>query len=149
MEWIVVTRLFQKLRGAQGLLLVVAEHGEVVEVGPLERLSQIEEHELQAERPWDPVGAWVDAPKGGKDTAAQRPGDERTEPALQSVNAISTLIAGEDFVSTIPRKRHGHVFARCLGDVVGRQGGGVGEGLVEMPDEPGQVVDSVGPDQYL
>ena len=83
------------------------------------------------------------------DAAADRTGDERANPAFQAVHPISSLVSRENLVAAVTREGHRDLLARCLGDVVRGQGGRVGEGLVEVPDEPGQVVHGVGTDQDL
>ncbi len=144
LEGVVVSRLVEKLRRAEGLLLVVAEHREIIEVGPLERLTQVQKDELQAKGPRDPVCAGIDAPEGTKDAAADRTGNERADPAFQAVHAIPPLVSRENLVASVTREGHRDLLARRFGYVVGGQGGGVGEGLVEVPDEPREVVHAFG-----
>ena len=69
----------------------VAEHGEIVEVGPLRRLAQVQQHELHAEWAGHPIRARIDAAERSQQAAAHGPQDERPHPALHPVDTVPPL----------------------------------------------------------
>ena len=55
------------------------------------------------------------------------------------MNAVAALVAGEELVSAVTGQRDRHPLARRPRHVIGGQGGGIREGLIEMPDEPREI----------
>ena len=67
---------------------------------------------------------------------------ERTRDAelLHEQHGAVDGIAGEDLVRAFAREHDDHLFARLLAQVIERDAGRVGDGLVEVPDELRQEV---------
>jgi len=98
-------------------------------------------------------GAKAVAARGGHEAAGRgrrgrRGGLERAEP-LQVEVAQVPVVAPEGLVAGVAREHHLDVLAGQLRDEVGRDGRGVGEGLVEVPDEVLQELDGIGLDDEL
>ena len=88
----------------------------------------------------------------GRGEPAERTGESR-RPAVEALVERQgpgvAPVAGKVLVAAVPGERHGDMLAGDLGDVVGRNGRGVGKWLVEVPGELGQDVERIGLDHQL
>ena len=137
-EGIVLAQRRAELPAQKSSLVRGREQAHVVEVRPLGGQAQVAQEELPAQRAGQSVGL---RPGGGQRPEQPVAEPRRQSPAhavLQHVEAIAPGVAAEGLVAAVPGERHGHPLTRGPREIIGGQGGRIGERLVEVPHERGK-----------
>ena len=129
-----------KIGGKQALLHLRGKEGHLPGVTFEQRKEGTGRNPLQAVPQITQAGRAEAGKVAGEvhQSPAQPPG-QQPQPAIE-LNSLVLSIAGEKFVAALAAQGHRHPAPGRLGQQVGGDDGGVGQGFVQVPEELGQQV---------